>query len=127
MEPIQLNCFGMGYSRKKNKQGGFEDILFWSKPWNSFCFSLYCWKFQTKQSSTPGILVKLCMLLHLLEISNQILHEFFLISLGNFTLFLINPWKLCTLFYKYSLKFYILTLPPCHHIFWNSPILKTLC
>ena len=58
---------------------------------------------------------------------NHILHEFFLISLRNFTLFLINPWKLWLLFYKYSLKFYILTLPPCHHLFWNSPISKTLC
>ena len=47
-------------------------------------------------------------MLHPLEIS----HEFFLVSLGNSTLFLINPWKFCMLFLEYSWKFYFLTLPP---------------
>ena len=42
----------------------------------------------------------------------EILHDFFLVSLGISTLFLINPWKLCMLFYEYSWKLYVLTLPP---------------
>ena len=54
-------------------------------------------------------------------------HEFFSVSLGNSTLLLIKPWKLCMLFLEYSWKFYILTLSPCLGFFWNSLILKTLC
>ena len=42
----------------------------------------------------------------------EILHDFFLVSLGISTLFLINPWKLCMLFYEYSWKLHVLTLPP---------------
>ena len=62
--PIQVNCFGMGYSmgysRKKNQrgEGGVEDIPFFKKkPWNCFGFSLCSWKFQVKQNSTPENLV----------------------------------------------------------------------
>ena len=60
--------FWKGLFQKKTNRG-FEDILFWKKPWDFFCFSLYPWKFQAKQSSAPGNLVKLCML-QPLEISS---------------------------------------------------------
>ena len=52
----------------QEKTGGFtshavEDrILLKKKPWNCFGFSLYPWKFQVKQNSTPGNLTKLYML-----------------------------------------------------------------
>ena len=42
----------------------------------------------------------------------EILHDFCLVSLGISTLFLINPWKFCMLFYEYSWKLHVLTLPP---------------
>ena len=59
--------FWKGLFQKKTNRG-FEDKIFWKKPWNFFGFSLYPCKFQAKQSSTPENLVKLCML-QLLEIS----------------------------------------------------------
>ena len=71
--PLQVNCFGMGYSGRKKQtgggRGGLRTYFFLKKnPWNCFGFSLYPWKFQVKQNSTPGNLVKLCML-HSSEIS----------------------------------------------------------
>ena len=44
---------------QKKKQGGLRTF---------FCYSLYSWKFQAKQSSTSGNLLQLCML-HPSEIS----------------------------------------------------------
>ena len=66
----------------------------------------------------------------------EIPHNFFLITLGNSTLFLINLWKYHMLFLSYPWKFHMLntpcpppaTPPPHHHthtlcldFFWNSP------
>ena len=109
--------------QKKKTNSGVEDILFWKKPWNCFCFSLYPWNFQEKQSSTPENLVKFCR--YVASLGNlkakksralEISHEFFLVPLGNSTLFLINPWKFCMLFLEYSWKFYILaSSPPLPH------------
>ena len=46
---------------KKSKQGGEAlRIYFFEKPPGIFHFLLYPWKFQTKQSSTPGYSPKLC-------------------------------------------------------------------
>ena len=59
--PIQLNCFALGYSRKKPKQRGGGGVTFLKKSCEFFCFSLYHWKFQLKQSSSPGNLVKFSM------------------------------------------------------------------
>ena len=67
----QLFWNGLLRKKKRNRgvEEGVEDILFFEKnPWNCFGFSLYPWKFQVKQNSTPGNLVKLCML-HSSEIS----------------------------------------------------------
>ena len=49
---------------------------------------------------------------------------FFLITLGNSTLILINPWKFHMLFFWYPWKFhwYPRLNPPCLNFFWNSPI-----
>ena len=58
---IQVNCFGMGYSRKNTNRGVWGHT-FLKKPYNFFCFSLYPWKFQAKQSFTHGDFVKLYML-----------------------------------------------------------------
>ena len=46
------------YSRKNPNRRGVEDIYIFEyvPPWNFSCFLLYPWKFQTKQSSTPGLL-----------------------------------------------------------------------
>ena len=95
-----------------------------------FCTS---WKFQVKQNSTPGNLVKLCMLIPLKFQSQkqrplEISHEFFLVFLGYSVLFLINSWKFCMLFLEYPWKFNILNnLSPCLNFFQNSPVSKTLC
>ena len=57
----------------------------------------------------------------------EISHEFFLDSLGNSTLFLINPWKFCMLFLEYLLEILYSHHPPlCLDLFWNSAISKTL-
>ena len=48
-------------------------------------------------------------------------HYFFLVTLGNSTSFLINPWKLHMLFLWYAWKFHILN-PSCLDFFWNIPI-----
>ena len=58
----------MGYSRK-NPNRGVEDILFWKTSGIFHFFTLYPWKFQTKQSLTPGysneILFVICIGLRL--------------------------------------------------------------
>ena len=54
----EANRWNRLFSRK-NLNRGVEDILFW-KPPRIFYFLLYPWKFQTKQSSTPGYSTKLC-------------------------------------------------------------------
>ena len=106
----------MSYSRKKkNREGGSEDILFWKKPWNFFMCSvpmkipgktnLHPWKSGTLMyvTSLANFKAKKSRLL-------EILHEVFLVFLGDFTLFLINHWKFCMLFYEFSWKFYMVTL-----------------
>ena len=52
----------------------------------------------------------------------EISHEFFLVSLGYSTLFLINFWKFCMLFLEYPWKFYILNHLPlsCLNFFQNK-------
>ena len=115
--PIQVNCFGMGYSRRKNQTGGGGEGLrtycFFKKPLELFWFFSVAMevsgyiprKFQG-QNPRP------------LEIS----HEFFLVSLGYSTLFLINFWKFCMLFLEYPWKFYILNHLPlsCLNFFQNK-------
>ena len=48
----------LGYSRKIQTGGWGYTIL--KKPLEFFIFLLYPWKFQTKQSLTPGSSTKLC-------------------------------------------------------------------
>ena len=114
MYSIQL--FWNGLFQKKNREGGSEDILFWKKPWNFFLCSvpmkipgktkLHSWKFGTLMYVTSLANFKAKKSRPL-----EILHEVFLVFLWNSTLFLINHWKFCMLFYEFSWKFYMVTLP----------------
>ena len=86
---------------EKKQAAGFEDILFWKPAWN---FSFFHFTpGNSRHSKAPP-----------LEIPRPKTK-----TLGNSTLFLINPWKFHKLFYPW--KFHILT-PPCFFFFWNSPI-----
>ena len=133
----QLFWNGQFQKKKTNRvrRGGeSEDILFFEKtPRIVLVFLCTSWKFQVKQNSTPGNLVKLCMLIPLkFQSQNQrpleISHEFFLVFLEYSMLFLINSWKFCMLFLEYPWKFYILNnLSPCLDFFQSSPVSKTLC
>ena len=57
---IKINKFAasqtrpIGLFQKKNKQGGLKTYFF-EKTLEFFIFLFYLWKFQTKQSFTPGI------------------------------------------------------------------------
>ena len=113
----QLFRNGLFQKKKPNQTGGrerrVEAILFFEKnPWNCFGFSLCPWKFQVKENSTPGNLVKLCTYVTSLRNfkrpkpitpfqGQKLSHEFFLVSRGYSTLFLINSWKFCLLFLEY--------------------------
>ena len=122
----------MGNSRSKNQQGGGGGRVK-TTPRIVLVFFCTSWKFQVKQNSTLGNLVKLCMLIPLKFQSQkqrplEISHEFFLVFLGYSVLFLINSWKFCMLFLEYPWKFYILNnLSPCLDFFQSSPVSKTLC
>ena len=56
----------MSYYRKNPNRGwGDQDIILWKlhQNWNfSFFYLLFPWKFQTKQSSTPGYYTKSCQI-----------------------------------------------------------------
>ena len=124
----------MGYSRKNPNRGrgggGSCGYTFLKKTLESFIFLLYPWKFHTKQSSTPGYSTKLCQIPWNFQgqkqIPLEIPHYFFLVTLGNSTSFLINPWKFHMLFLGYHWEFHILNSPPPLGLdfLWNSPILK---
>ena len=95
-----------------------------------FIFLLYPWKFQAKQSSTLGYSTKLCKIPWKFQGQKQRLpeipHYSFLVTLGNSTLFIINPWKFHMLFLWYPWKLHILNIVKPHpflfDFFWNSPL-----
>ena len=98
-ELVQTLTHRMGYSRKKtNSEGGewSEDILFWKNPWN-FWVSYFMDgnSRQNKASSleTPQNFVTPLGNFKAKPRLLEITHDFFLITPGNSTLFLINPWK----------------------------------
>ena len=63
-------------------------------PLEFFIFLLYPWSFQTKQSSTSGYSTKLCWKFQgQKQRPLEIPYYLFLVTLGNSTSFLINPWK----------------------------------
>ena len=86
------------FQKKKKLTGGLRTYLI-------LCFFLYPWKFQTKQSFSPRNSTKLRYTTQkfkgLKPRPLEILHNFFLIILGNSTLFLIKPWKFYLLFLQY--------------------------
>ena len=128
----------MGFSRKNQKRrgggGGGGDSFFENPHGLFFIFLLNPWKFQTKQSSTLGNFTKLCYIPLKLQGQKQrpleILHYSFLVTLGNSTLFLINPWKFYMLFLWYPWKFHILIklkyLKHCCYNVVSSPALMSV-
>ena len=106
-----------GLFQKKPKQGGVEDILF--VHCSEFLgFLLYIpLEIPDRTKLHPQKLHKI--VLHSSEIlrpettktPGEIPHDFFLITPGNSTLFLINTWKFHLLFLQYPWKFHILNSP----------------
>ena len=94
----------MGYSRKNSNRGGWG-YTFLKPPLEFFIFLFYPWKFQTKQSSTLDISQNCVRSTGNSKVKNKDpwkfhifffghpwkFHIFFLVTLGNFTSFLINP------------------------------------
>ena len=110
LEPVVARSL-MGYFRKKSKQRGVEDILFWI-PLDIFIFLLYPLEIPDKTKLNPWVFHKI--VLHPLETWRSKAKIpgystlFFLVIPGNSSLFLINPWKLHMLLLWYPWKFHIL-------------------
>ena len=110
----------LSYSRKKKTNRGGWGYTFLKTPPGIFYLFTWLLKFLDKKLN-PWIFHKIAL--------NpwEIPHYFFLVTLGNSTLFLIDPWKSHMLFLWYPGKFHILTPPPplfhppCLGFFWNSP------
>ena len=90
---------------KQGRKGGeqFEDtVTFWNKSLEFQVFLLCTWKFRTKQSFTLGNSAKLCYIVGKLREQKsrtlEIPHDFFLITPGNSTSFLISPYNFYKLF-----------------------------
>ena len=137
--PIQVNCFGMGFSGRKisnrgRGNGGLRTYFFWKKRMELFWFFSVSLEI-SKRKFHPRKFGKVIYVTSLrnFKAKNQrrpleTLHEFFLVSIGYFLLFLINSWKFCMLFLEHPWKFHILNhLSTCLDFFQNSPIPKTLC
>ena len=113
---------------EKIQTGGLEDILFWKNSWNLFFFTLTP---EIPDRTKLNLWIFLKIVLDLLEIPRQkqktleILSYFFLVTLGNSTSFLINPWKFHMLFPWYPWKFHILNLLFLD-FFLNSPLPQKL-
>ena len=109
----------LGYSRKK-QTGEVEDILFWAPqppplpPPGIFYFFTRPLKFPEKILN-PWIFHKIVLNPGKFQDQKQrpleIPHYFFLVTLGNSTLFLFDPWKFHMLFLWYPWKFHILNPP----------------
>ena len=106
----------MGYSRKKIKRGDWGYTFVKTAP-EFFILLLYPWKFQTKQSSTPGYSTQLCYL-DPLDRNSKTKNK--------------DQWKFHIIFSWSALKIpHAISLipqeipysqPPCLDFFWNSPI-----
>ena len=102
---------------EKNKKGtGRGGEVLRTNPLEFLSFLLYPRKFQNKTSPHPPHKT----VLYSLEILRpktktpgllEIPHDFFLITPGNSSLFLSNPWKFHLLFLQYPQKFHILNPP----------------
>ena len=99
--PCDVNKPQNGLFQKNSNMRGLV-YNFLKTPLKFFIFLLYLCKFQTKQSSTPRYSTKLCQIPQKFQGQKQrpmeIPHYFFLLTLGNFTWFLINPQKFHVLF-----------------------------
>ena len=99
---------------QKKQTGGVEDAFFEKSP-EFLGFLLYPWKFQTKASTLEILEIRTFIILEILRPKtknpgNSTL--FFLITLGNSILFLINYWKFHLQFLQYPWKVHILNKPP---------------
>ena len=113
-------CLTLGNSRKNRKPPGI------------FHFFTLTLKIPDKTKLSSWIFHNI--VLDPLEVSRPkiktpvIPHYFFLVTLGNSTSFLINPWKFHMLFLWYHWKFHILnparlpSPPSVSFFFWNSPL-----
>ena len=114
--------------------GGLRTYFFWKKRMELFRFFSVSLEI-SKRKFHPRKFGKVIYVTSLrnFKAKNQrrpleTLHEFFLVSIGYFLLFLINSWKFCMLFLEHPWKFHILNhLSTCLDFFQNSPIPKTLC
>ena len=121
----------MGCSRKNPNRGGGLRIYFFENPLDFFNFFTLPLEVPDKTKLNPWIFHKI--VLDPLEIprpktktpGNSTL---LLITLGNSTSFLINPWKFHMLFLWYPWKFHIHNPPPpCLEFFRNSPTVAQKC
>ena len=103
--------FGNGLFQKKSKQAGLR-IYFFENPHGIFQFLTLLLEVSDKTKLNPWIFHKLCLIPCKFQGQKQrpleIPHYFFLVTLGNSTSFLINPWKFHMLFLWYPWKFHIL-------------------
>ena len=88
---------------QKKKQGGLRTYLFEKNPGIFLLFSALLEipgksKLHSRKFGTIVYVTSLRNFKVKKPRSLEILHEFFLLFLGNSTLFLINPWKVCMLF-----------------------------
>ena len=115
--------FHSGLFQKKIQTGGLRIHFFENRP-GIFHFFTIPLEIPDKRKFNPWIIHKI--VLDSLEIprpktttpGNSTL--FFLVTLGNSTSFLLNPWKFRMLFLWYPLKSHILNLR--FNFFWDSPI-----
>ena len=119
------NSLILGYSRKKMGEGGTEEFFILTIPLLEIPdkTKLQPWKFQ----KNCGI-ARLCLTWQIpwkFQAQKprplEILHYFFLVTLGNSSLFLTNPWKFDMLFLWYPWKFHILPpAPSCPVCFFSG-------
>ena len=111
---------------KNQKTGEVEDVLFWKNPWTFLVF--YFTPGNSGQNKdlpqeTPQIWLHPSKILRpKTKTPLEIPHYYFLISPGNFTLFLVNIWKSNLLFPQYLWKSYPST--PLFLFLGNIPSLR---
>ena len=98
---------------KKNQTGELEDILLWKLPWN-FSFFYFTPGNSRQNKVQPLDIPQNCARSLGIPRPKTKIHgnsTFFLVTLGNSTLFLINPLKFHMLFLWYPWKLHILNPP----------------
>ena len=123
----------LGLFQKKSKQGKSSGYIFLNPsplpPWNFSFF--YFTPGNSRQNKVqpldiPQNCVKSLGNSKAKNKDSRKFHITFLVTLGNSTLFIINPWKFHMLFLWYPWKLHILNIVKPHpflfDFFWNSPL-----